>query len=91
MKKFAAFSVLIYDIVGNRIITAIEILSPWNSSPGKALQAYLQKREKYLNSEINLVEIDLIRAGDWTEMIGWITLGRANPRCRRRSRNGRMD
>jgi hypothetical protein len=63
-------SVLIYDSVGNRIVTAIEVLSPWNKSPGKALDAYLQKRDKYINSEMNLVEIDLIRTGDWTAMIG---------------------
>lgn len=63
-------SVLIYDSAGNRIVTAIEVLSPWNKSPGKAVRAYLEKRDKYINSEINLVEIDLIRTGDWTEMIG---------------------
>ncbi len=63
-------SVLIYDSVGNRIVTAIEILSPWNKSPGKAVAEYLDKREKYVNSEMNLVEIDLIRTGDWTAMIG---------------------
>jgi hypothetical protein len=63
-------SVLIYDSVGQRIITAIEILSPWNKSPGKAVTAYLEKRDKYVKSEMNLVEIDLIRTGDWTDMIG---------------------
>lgn len=63
-------NVLIYDSVGNRIVTAIELLSPWNKSPRKAVAAYLAKRDKYINSEMNLVEIDLIRTGDWTEMIG---------------------
>lgn len=63
-------SVLIYDSVGHRIVTAIEVLSPWNKSPGKAVNAYLQKRDRYVNSEMNLVEIDLIRTGDWTTMIG---------------------
>lgn len=63
-------SVLIYDAAGNRIVTAIEVLSPWNKKPGKDLEKYLEKREKYINSEMNLVEIDLIRTGDWTEMIG---------------------
>lgn len=63
-------SVLIYDTAGNRIVTAIEVLSPWNKKPGKDLQKYLEKRDKYVNSEMNLVEIDLIRTGDWTEMIG---------------------
>lgn len=63
-------SVLIYDSAGHRIVTAIEILIPWNKKPGKDLQRYMEKREKYINSEINLVEIDLVRTGDWTEMIG---------------------
>jgi hypothetical protein len=63
-------SVLIYDSAGHRIVTAIEILSPWNKAPGKAVAEYLEKRKQYINSEINLVEIDLIRTGDWTDMIG---------------------
>jgi len=63
-------SVLIYDSVGNRIVTAIEVLSPWNKSRGNAVNAYLEKRDKYINSEMNLVEIDLVRTGDWTAMIG---------------------
>jgi hypothetical protein len=63
-------SVLIYDVTGKRIVTAIEILSPWNKSPRSALRTYLKKRSQYLNSDVNLVEIDLVRAGDWTKMVG---------------------
>jgi len=63
-------SVLIYDSIGHRIVTAIEVLNPWNKSPGKAVSEYLKKRNQYINSEMNLVEIDLIRTGDWTGMIG---------------------
>ena len=63
-------SVLIYDAAGRRVVTAIEVLSPWNKSPGKAVAAYLYKREQYLTSNANVVEIDLIRTGDWTSMIG---------------------
>ncbi len=63
-------SVRIYDATGKRIVTAIEILSPWNKTVGKALDEYLKKREKYISSETNLVEIDLIRAGNWLRMIG---------------------
>lgn len=63
-------NVVIYDAAGNRMVTAIEVLSPWNKSTGKAVAAYLEKREKYIDSETNLVEIDLIRTGDWTDMIG---------------------
>jgi hypothetical protein len=63
-------SVLISDVDGNRIVTAIEVLSPWNKTPGSAARAYLEKRKKYVHSDANLVEIDLVRAGDWTTMIG---------------------
>jgi hypothetical protein len=63
-------SVLIYDALGKRIVTAIEILSPWNKTAGKPLEEYLKKREKYVNSATNLIEIDLLRTGDWTRMIG---------------------
>jgi hypothetical protein len=65
-----ARSVLIYDSAGNRFVTAIEILSPWNKQAGKPVEDYLDKRAKYLESGINLVEIDLIRAGNWLSMIG---------------------
>jgi hypothetical protein len=70
-------NVLIYDSAGNRIVTAIEVLSPWNKAPGKAVEAYLAKREKYVNGEMNLVEIDLVRAGDWTSMIGAFVIPKA--------------
>jgi hypothetical protein len=63
-------SVLIYDSAGNQIITAIEVLGPRNKTSGKGVEEYLDKRNKYLNSNINLVEIDLIRAGNWLNMIG---------------------
>jgi hypothetical protein len=65
-----ARSILIYDSAGNRVVTAIEILSPWNKSAGKPVEDYLRKRKEYLESDINLVEIDLIRAGNWLKMIG---------------------
>jgi hypothetical protein len=69
-------SVLIYDSAGKRIVTAIEILSPSNKKPGKPLEKYLRKREKSLSRQVNLVEIDLVRTGDWTEMIGEIPVPR---------------
>jgi hypothetical protein len=62
-------SIHIMDIEGNRIVTAIEILSPWNKLSGAVRAAYLQKRQEYLASESNLVEIDLVRAGNWLTMV----------------------
>lgn len=48
----------------DRVITLLEILSPWNKRPGKGRREYLHKRGKILNSFTNLVEIDLLRSGE---------------------------
>jgi len=53
------------DSPGN-IVTTIELLSPTNKRPGsKAFRDYRLKQESCLGADINLVEIDLIRAGGW--------------------------
>lgn len=47
-----------------RLVTGIEILSPFNKlpdTPGR--DEYLQKRRAFLNGGANLVEIDLLRGG----------------------------
>ncbi len=51
------------------VITVIEILSPKNKRKGKGRSVYEQKRHSILGSMSNLVEIDLLRAGDrqWVE------------------------
>src|SRR3954470_4906303 len=61
-------SVQIFDSFERRI-TRIEILSPWIKAQGDACTDYLKRRAGYIVGEVNLVEIDLIRAGDWTQMI----------------------
>jgi hypothetical protein len=48
---------------GNRVITAIEFLSPTNKTPGPDRERYLRKQQDYLDGKVNLVEVDLIRAG----------------------------
>ncbi len=55
---------LIQSYDGKKILTAIEILSPSNKSGGTDRDAYLAKRSEYLAAGINLVEIDLLRAGN---------------------------
>ncbi len=55
---------LIQSNDGKRILTAIEILSPSNKSTGKDREAYLAKRSEYFAGGTNLVEIDLLRAGN---------------------------
>ncbi|MBI5368311.1 MAG: DUF4058 family protein, partial [Planctomycetes bacterium] len=57
---------------GKRLVTAIEILSPSNKSArGDGRELYLQKQREILASKVNLVEIDLLRAGAWTLAVPW--------------------
>lgn len=47
---------------GGRVITVIELLSPWNkTAEGRA--AYFKKQTEFVTARVNLVEIDLIRGG----------------------------
>lgn len=54
--------VKIYDKNMQRVVTAIELLSPVNKC-GAGRVRYLNKREEYRSEGINLVEIDLHRGG----------------------------
>src|SRR5262249_40382647 len=47
----------------NRIITAIEVLSPSNKESGEGRKSYLAKRDEFWDAGVNLVEIDLLREG----------------------------
>jgi hypothetical protein len=47
---------------GNKIITAIEILSPWNKTSGRLNKDYRKKLRDYDNAGVNIVEIDLLRS-----------------------------
>ena len=53
--------------VGNgleRLVTAIEVLSPSNKTPGeRGRELYLRKQKEVLDSPAHLVEIDLLRGG----------------------------
>lgn len=56
----------IYDPTGGgRVVTAIEVLSPSNKVPGRGRTAYEAKQRLFLSGGVNLVEIDLVRAGEW--------------------------
>ena len=65
-----AWAVEIYQAgSGDRLVTSIEILSPGNKargSPGRKL--YLQKRKELQHGRVNVVEIDLLRAGTPTTL-----------------------
>jgi hypothetical protein len=55
---------IIEPAAGNRIVTAIEVLSPDNKTPGSGRDSYLRKRAELWHAEANLVEIDLLRCGE---------------------------
>lgn len=49
-----------------RVVTAIELLSPANKAPGTGREEYVRKQRDALRSETHLLEIDLLRAGTHT-------------------------
>jgi hypothetical protein len=62
-----------------RVVTVVEVLSPSNKRPGDAQELYLRKQLEFLQAGVNLVEIDLLRAGDW---IVAVPLARLEPSLR---------
>ena len=46
-----------------QVVTVVEILSPTNKAAGSGRTDYVRKREGILASDVNLVEIDLLRGG----------------------------
>jgi hypothetical protein len=46
-------------------VTVIEVLSPTNKKPGDGQEQYLRKQQELRQAEVSLVEIDLLRDGDW--------------------------
>lgn len=51
-----------------RLITVIEFVSPTNKR-GEGLEAFRVKRASLLESGVNFVEIDLVRAGNWRALL----------------------
>ena len=47
-----------------RVVTAIELLSPANKTPGVGREEYRRKQRDVLGSETHLLEIDLLRGGE---------------------------
>ncbi len=50
---------------GNRVVTAIELLSPANKQEEAGRSAYRRKQREYIEAGVNLVEIDFIRTGSF--------------------------
>jgi len=51
-----------------RLITVIELISPANKISA-GLEHYLQKRSELLRGGVHVVEIDLVRRGDWRGLL----------------------
>jgi hypothetical protein len=65
---------------GGRVVTVLEVLSPGNKTPwSKAHQSYLEKQTDILQSDANLVEIDLLRSGARTIAASDSCLDRVRP------------
>jgi hypothetical protein len=53
---------IIDTTAGNRVVTAIEILSSGNKHSGKLNKRYRRKIDQYIEADVNVVEIDLLRS-----------------------------
>ena len=53
----------IHDVETGTLVTVLEILSPFNKIHPQGLEDYIKKRTRIFGSRTNLVEIDLLRAG----------------------------
>lgn len=60
--------IVITDADGNRIITVVEFLSPSNKVEGEGRTSYMKKYRELLAGEVNIVEIDLVRTGEWVSL-----------------------
>ena len=50
---------------GDRVVTVIELLSPVNKAMPAGRAAYRKKQADYIQGMVNLVEIDLLRSGEF--------------------------
>lgn len=72
---------IIETAAGNRLVTAIELLSPGNKIRGSGRRQYLKKRKEICRSRANFVEIDLLRAGKSTLRLASNDLATLQPWC----------
>jgi hypothetical protein len=59
-------AVHVYLTGTDRLVTTMEILSPYNKRPREGLEEYRAKRSRLLSSSTHLIEIDLLRGGERT-------------------------
>lgn len=80
-------NVEVHETGTDRLVTAIEILSPVNKRPGLQREKYLRKRRELFSADVHVIEIDLLRAGQRSpleiappEAAYYVSLGRAGYR-----------
>lgn len=61
--------VTVVDANSDRLVTVIEFLSPTNKRPGDGMRDYVGKRKQFVDAGVNVVEIDLVRQGDWIGLL----------------------
>ncbi|MCS7193161.1 MAG: DUF4058 family protein, partial [Armatimonadetes bacterium] len=54
----------IRELETQKVVTVIEMLSPFNKQAGKGRDEYLSRRNEILLSDVHLVELDLLREGE---------------------------
>jgi hypothetical protein len=54
----------VHEVSSGTLVTILELLSPVNKLHGKGRQDYEQERDRVFGSRTNLVEVDLLRAGE---------------------------
>lgn len=59
----------IFDAEGDRLVTGIEFISPWNKSHRRGRGLYKKKQRESQEAGIHLVEIDLLRGGPRIAML----------------------
>lgn len=63
----------------DRVVTAIEVLSPTNKTAGEGRDSYLRKRQEWWEARTNVVEIDLLRTGAATVRVSEARLRDLHP------------
>ena len=58
------------EVTTGRCITVLELLSPVNKLSSRGRETYIEKRTEVLRTRTNLVEVDLLRAGEPMPVVG---------------------
>jgi len=68
LEEVRHFFLEIREVATQKVVTVIEMLSPFNKRAGKGRDEYLSRRNEILLSDVHLVELDLLREGERVPM-----------------------